>query len=244
MNARPMTEKPFGALLAFAILCGYVVAQLLGGAGVGLLSAIAGGGQPSSADLLELAGPAALAGMLCGGAFLVFALRALGSGLLRDTSPHGIGWARGGDAGLWVGVAGGVTLAALAFEFALVWFPPEPGAPLGPIAELSATSGPGRIYLLVVALALAPPLEELLFRGVLLAGLSASWGRAPAAIGTTLAFVALHGNELRFHWGAAFGVVALALLVLWLRIRFRALGPAIAAHATYNAGLFAIASFA
>ena len=236
-------QRPLGAVLALAILAGYVAAQFLGGALVGL-AVLAAGGPSSSEILRELAGPAALTGMLCAGAFLWLALRALGGGRLRDTSECGIAWARGGDAGLWVGVGAGAAVAAVTFEFALVWFPPEPGMPLGPMAELTSTPGPGRVYLLVIALALAPLLEELLFRGVLLAGLSSSWGRGPAAAVTTLAFVALHASELVYYWAAAFGVVALALLALWLRIRFQALGPAVAAHFTYNAVLVSIASLA
>jgi hypothetical protein len=49
---------------------------------------------------------------------------------------------------------------------------------------------------------------------------------------------------LRFFWAAGFGVVALATLTLWLRLRFGALGPAVAAHLTYNAVLVAIAVLA
>ena len=240
-----MTTQPrtLGAVSAVTILCGYVAAQFAGGALVGLLWLV-GGGQPSPGLLRELTGPAALTGMLCGGAFLWFAVRALGSERLRDTSELGIAWVRGDGASLWLGSGAGVLLAAVTFLFALVWFPPEPGMPLGPMTELTSTPGPGRIYVGVIALALAPFLEELLFRGVLFAGLCASWGRVPAAVVTTLAFIALHATELRFFWAAGFGVVALATLALWLRLRFGALGPAVAAHLTYNAVLVAIAVLA
>lgn len=236
-------SRPLGAGLAVTILCGYVAAQFAGGALVGLLWWV-GGGQPSPERLQELSGPAALTGMLCAGAFLWFAVRSLGSERLRDTSERGIGWVRGDAAGLWLGSGAGALVAAVTFAFALVWFPPEPGTPLGPMTELSSTPGPGRVYVGVIALALAPFLEELLFRGVLFAGLSASWGRVPAAGVTTLAFVALHATELLFYWAAGFGIVALATLALWLRLRFGALGPAVAAHLTYNAVLVTIGALA
>ncbi len=235
--------RPLGAVLAVTILCGYVAAQLTGGALVVLLWSI-GSGPPSPEQLQELGGPAGLAGMLCAGAFLWFAVRALGAERLRDTSELGIAWVRGDGASLWLGSGAGALVAAMTFVFALVWFPPEPGQPLGPMTELTSTPGPGRIYLGVIALALAPFLEELLFRGVLFAGLSASWGRVPAAVVTTLAFIALHATELRFYWAAGLGIVALGTLALWLRLRFGALGPAVAAHLTYNAVLVAIAALA
>ncbi len=235
--------RPLGAVLAVTILCGYVAAQLTGGAIVGLLWLI-GSGPPSPEQLRELGGPAGLAGMLCAGAFLWFAVRALGSERLHDTSELGIAWVRGEGTSLWLGSGAGALVAAVTLVSALVWFPPEPGQPLGPITELTATPGPGRIYVGVIALALAPLLEELVFRGVLFAGLSASWGRAPAALVTTLIFVALHATELHFYPAAGFGIVALGTLTLWLRIRFGALGPAVAAHATYNAVLVSIGALA
>ena len=242
-GAMTTQPRPLGAVLAVTILCGYVAAQFAGGALVGLLWLV-GGGQPSPERLRELGGPAALTGMLCAGAFLWFAVRALGRERLRDTSELGIAWVRGDGASLWLGSGAGALVAAVTFVFALVWFPPEPGQPLGPMTELSSTPGPGRIYVGVIALALAPFLEELLFRGVLFAGLSASWGRAPAAVVSTLAFIALHATELRFYPAAGFGIVALATLALWLRLRFCALGPAVAAHLTYNSVLLTIGALA
>lgn len=241
----PGGERTLGAVLAVTILCGYVVAQVLGGALVGVFAGLghAASGTPATPEELRaLAGPAALVGMLCGAVFLWFALRAIGRERLGDTSERGIAWARGSDAALWFGVGAGALVAVAAFQIALVWFPPEPGMPLGPMAELTSMPGPGRLYVLAIALALAPVLEELLFRGVLLAGLTTSWGRLPAAGLTTLGFIALHANELRFYPAAAVGIVALALLALWLRVRFRALGPAIAAHFSYNAVLVAAAA--
>jgi membrane protease YdiL (CAAX protease family) len=226
-----MGQRRLGAAAALAILCGYVLAQVAGGAVVGLARAIADG-SVSPEGLRAIAGPSALVGMLSGAAFLWLALRALGGEHLRDTSPVGIGWASGGRASPWLGLAAGVATAAT-IKLALWLFPQEPGAPLGPVAELA--SGPDRLYLVPIALALAPLLEELLFRGVLLAGLTASWGRGPGAAVTTLAFVGLHAYELLFYPPALVGVVGLALLTLWLRIRFRALGPAVAAHLGYNA---------
>lgn len=225
---------------AIAIACGYVVAQLVGGAAVGLVHA-AGGGDPSPDGLRSVAAAAAVTGLLCGALFLWLAVRRLGAERLLDTSPAGLAWGLGEDAGLWVAVGSGAAVAALALAAVLVWWPPAPDQPLGPLAELAASPDAAPL-LLVLLIGLAPLLEEVLFRGVLLAGLSTSWGPLPGALATTLLFVGVHANELRFHWPAAVGIVSLALLTLWLRRRFRALGPPVAAHVTYNAVIVAVSA--
>lgn len=83
-------------------------------------------------------------------------------------------------------------------------------------------------------------IEELVFRGVLLALVDRAhpptWRFAGASIGLgglmlTLAFVVLHG----LRPGLLLGVAPAALLYLWLRARTGSLLPPMAAHAAWNA---------
>jgi membrane protease YdiL (CAAX protease family) len=91
----------------------------------------------------------------------------------------------------------------------------------------------------VAAVLVAAVLEELVFRGVLLAlldrALPQRWRIAGAYIGwggvaLTVSFVALHG----LRPGLLLGVVPAALLYLWLRERTGSLLAPIAAHLAWN----------
>ena len=91
----------------------------------------------------------------------------------------------------------------------------------------------------VAAVLLAAVLEELVFRGVLLAlldrALPQRWRVAGAYIGwggvaLTAAFIALHG----LRPGLLLGVAPAALLYLWLRERTGSLLAPIAAHLAWN----------
>jgi membrane protease YdiL (CAAX protease family) len=91
----------------------------------------------------------------------------------------------------------------------------------------------------VLAALLAAPLEELVFRGALLAladrALPPRWQIAGAQIGPggiaiTVAFIALHGLSL----GMLAGIGAAALLYLWLRARTGSLVAPILAHLAWN----------
>ena len=91
----------------------------------------------------------------------------------------------------------------------------------------------------VAAVLLAAVLEELVFRGVLLAlldrALPQRWRIAGSYIGwggvaLTLAFIALHGARP----GLLLGVLPAAVLYLWLRERTGSLLAPIAAHLAWN----------
>ena len=95
------------------------------------------------------------------------------------------------------------------------------------------------------AVLVAAVLEELVFRGVLLAlldrALPQRWRFAGAYIGwggvaLTLAFVALHG----LRPGLLLGVLPAALLYLWLRERTGSLLAPIAAHLAWNGSVLLV----
>jgi membrane protease YdiL (CAAX protease family) len=130
--------------------------------------------------------------------------------------------------------------------------PPRPGslraalavalAALALNAALIALRGPTPIHAMpgtLVVAALAAPLEELVFRGILLAladrALPPRWNVAGARIGwggvaVTIAFIGLHGLSI----GMLVGIVPAALLYLWLRARTGSLAAPILAHLAWN----------
>ena len=106
---------------------------------------------------------------------------------------------------------------------------------LGPIATMATSPGLPQFLWVISALVLAPPIEELLFRGVLYGGYRKSFGAVIAGLLTTMIFCVLHLQELIYVLPAAFGIIGVALAALWFRLRFAAIGPAIAVHFAYNA---------
>jgi uncharacterized protein len=87
------------------------------------------------------------------------------------------------------------------------------------------------IYILSVVV-LAPIIEELLFRGVLLSRWSAKWGMRKAVLISALAFSIIHFDKL--------GKFLFALCMSILYLRTQTLLVPIAAHALHNAIAIAI----
>jgi len=126
-----------------------------------------------------------------------------------------------------------VVAIALALAINVVVMLARGAAPIGVPAGLAAAS------------ILAAVLEELVFRGVLLAlldrALPQRWRIAGAYVGwggvaLTLAFVALHG----LRPGVLLGVLPAALLYLWLRERTGSLLAPIAAHLAWNLSVLVV----
>ncbi|MCI5148025.1 MAG: CPBP family intramembrane metalloprotease [Candidatus Electrothrix sp. MAN1_4] len=114
---------------------------------------------------------------------------------------------------------------------------------LGPFAKMATTPGLQQIVALFIALILAPPVEELLFRGVMFGGICQSFGPIWAAILTTVLFVASHIIEAIHFWPAFLFIALMALAALWLRIFTKTIGPSIALHFSYNLFIFSTIFF-
>jgi membrane protease YdiL (CAAX protease family) len=130
------------------------------------------------------------------------------------------------------GILAGATLGVVS----LVLMPYVPYSPSSPdlMDELLGSPGPARWSWILSAVILAPPVEELVFRGVLLGGLAQIWSLRAAALVSGVTFWAMHAPEWLRYWPAAVAIGLMTLVVTVLRIRTRALGPPIAAHSAYN----------
>lgn len=91
-----------------------------------------------------------------------------------------------------------------------------------------------QLWLAAVAVGLAPPAEEALFRGLLFRSLRAAGYPRLAWWGTALLFALVHANAASF-----IALVLLALWLTWLFVRTGNLLAPIAAHAIFNALNFA-----
>jgi hypothetical protein len=83
---------------------------------------------------------------------------------------------------------------------------------------------------------LAPVLEEMLYRGIVLRGFLERYSRGNAIFGSAVFFGAVHLNMYQFLLG-----VALGSILGWLYERTRSLIPCIALHAAYNSGTLVLA---
>ena len=136
-------------------------------------------------------------------------------------------------------------LIAISYLFLspLMSTPPDKNT-MGPFAKMAATPGLQQLITLFIALILAPPVEELLFRGVLFGGTCRSFGTTWAAILTTSLFVASHITEAIHFWPAFLFIALMASAALWLRLHTKAIGPSIALHFSYNLVIFGVILFA
>jgi membrane protease YdiL (CAAX protease family) len=147
----------------------------------------------------------------------------------------GLGWRPATRAELQLGVLLGMGLAATYLFGLTQLFPPKADQSFGPMATaVDSASLFGRLLFAATAVLVAPPVEEFLFRGILLAGFGRSWGFGPAAVGVTALFALAHITEVRSYWPALFGIALFASVSLVLRLRTRSLWPSICLHASYN----------
>lgn len=100
---------------------------------------------------------------------------------------------------------------------------------LGAHASLAA-----KFVLMIVAITVAPLIEELLFRGVLLSAwlkrLNVGW----AVACTSLAFALVHLPDLKFLWYGLPNLAMLGAAFAWLRLKSNSLWPAVIAHGMNN----------
>jgi hypothetical protein len=86
---------------------------------------------------------------------------------------------------------------------------------------------------------LAPVLEEMLYRGIVLRGFLERYSRGNAIFGSAVFFGAIHLNMYQFMLGVVIGSI-----LGWLYERTRSLIPGIALHGAYNSGTLVLAALA
>ncbi len=148
-----------------------------------------------------------------------------------------IGWRRLGRPGLdtvlycWGGVALAFSVGAIA---SVISMPTEPL----PIEQL--LKDPQAVLVLAVfGVLIAPPVEEMAFRGFLYPVVERSWGKAAAVLLTSAIFSALHGWQYGWHWQILLLLLYVGIVFGLLRARTGSLVPSTLVHCAYNATLFA-----
>lgn len=91
-----------------------------------------------------------------------------------------------------------------------------------------------RLLLAVLVVCVAPFVEELVFRGVLLSGLASRMPIGWAMLASAIVFGCVHLPDFKFAWYPVPALIILGLASAWLRVRTRSLWPSITLHATNN----------
>lgn len=154
--------------------------------------------------------------------------------LWQRATPPGFGLAAPRDASFYaIAVAAGIALpiigGILTQFLAQGHRVPQDIKQLGVHASLAA-----KCVLMIVAVTIAPLIEELLFRGVLLSAwlkrLNVGW----AVACTSLAFALVHLPDLKFLWYGLPNLAMLGAAFAWLRLKSNSLWPAVIAHGMNN----------
>ncbi|HVL28833.1 MAG TPA: CPBP family intramembrane glutamic endopeptidase [Acidimicrobiales bacterium] len=211
---------------------GFVAGLLLSG----LLASAWLGANPGE-DGLGLGGQAlASLGLWAGlvGA-VVYSARRKGSGSVR--ADFGL---EGRPVDLAVGAAAGVGAQVVLVPVVALLLRPLLGEPdvSGPVRDLvESAEGVAVVGLFLFVAVGAPAVEELFFRGLVLRALSRRLGTVAAVVGSSVLFGLAHPQDLP---GEALALVMTSLAVLAalfavLVVKTGRLGPAIVAHAVFNA---------
>lgn len=219
-----------------AAFVGYLAGQALVWLGaVAVVAARLGTGADEEAITrgMKLVLPAVLpVSVVAGGLGALWVLRSWGTRFNSKDLVDTLALRLGPRRQLLRGMLAGTTLGLVS----LVLMPYVPYSPSSPdlIDEFLSSPGPARWSWMLSAVILAPPVEELVFRGVLLGGLAQIWNLRAAAVVSGITFWAMHAPEWLRYWPAAVAIALMTLIVTVLRIRTRALGPPIVAHSAYN----------
>lgn len=125
----------------------------------------------------------------------------------------------------------GIVVLALFGVQAMV--PPTDGAE-GPLVQAASAPGWPRFVFILLAVLLAPLVEELLFRGVMYTGFLRSMSPGMAGFLVTTLFALMHITEVAGYWPSLFVIFLAGAAMLVVRVRTGSVWPAVALHVTYN----------
>ncbi len=239
---QPTPPVPVGPKWGLKIFAAFLGAQMAVAVVVGVLAGrgklagvVAAPGKAMPTVDLRVALGAALVGTLLGGLVALLMVRGTFARPGGAEARAAVGWrAASRRACLRAALQGlGLVVAFVVVGVVL----PGPRHGLGPLASAASAGGWARAAWAVLAIGLAPPIEELVFRGVLYAGFAQRWSPRVAGTISVAMFVILHVAEIGAYFPAWLAITAVGALALRARVVTGSLVPAIALHASYNLGL-------
>ena len=155
---------------------------------------------------------------------------------LRNTGPTGAAWAFGGWDGAMKGLVIGSFLGLVPLLLDAHYRPYKLHNQLitEPVNDMIISPGIQQLTAIALLVFLGPVSEEMMYRGVLYGGCRKSLGPLLAATITTGIFVAIHFPNYIYAPFKIAPYIVVSLALLWCRLKWSAIGPAIAAHGGYN----------
>ncbi len=153
--------------------------------------------------------------------------------LLKVGFARGLGW-RGTDRHGYL-FAAGLSFVVVAVALGLARLVPPDIAKLNGLAEqLNRSHGWPHIVGVKLMLGVAPFVEELAFRGTLVAAFAQRFHVVTAVLISTLLFVLMHAADKIHYWPGLIDVGLLGLARAFVRLRYRSVGLATLLHFLYN----------
>ena len=236
---KPRLPRAGTAFLAFAT---FILTQLVAGIfvviGAGIYAVAALGLKPDEAGFIEFIMQTTLYSLvpifIISGYAVLMVTRWLARDVMTDGEITGLGWAKSSPLRCLAGAALGAIIYCSTIFLVGALFPnlePESG---GPIEAMAKQGGVMLLLLIIAVVIFAPLVEEFLFRGVMLAGFTRSFGFPVAAFFCTSLFVLVHLDAIMRYTPGIIPLTGLALGALLVRVKFKSVWPAIAAHFGYN----------
>ena len=236
---KPRIPRAGTAFLTFAT---FFLAQVVVSIFVGIVSGIIAVAvlnlKPDEDGFIEFVTQTILYSLLpisiISGYSVLMVTRWLARDVMTDGEITGVGWVKSSSMRCLAGAALGAVIYCSTIFLVGALFPnlaPESGGPI----EAMAKQGGVMLLLLIIAIVIfAPLVEEFLFRGVMLAGFTRSFGFPVAAFFCTSLFVLVHLDAIMRYTPGIIPLTGLALGALLVRVKFKSVWPAIAAHFGYN----------
>jgi membrane protease YdiL (CAAX protease family) len=91
-----------------------------------------------------------------------------------------------------------------------------------------------RVMVAALAVLTAPLVEEVVYRGVLYAGIEKDWGKTAGVVVVTFLFALVHVPQYKESYAALAAILTLSLSLTLLRALTGKLGPCVITHLVYN----------
>lgn len=142
--------------------------------------------------------------------------------------------------GAWPGLVAGGAALAFAVQFASHWLPIPPQLPIDEYFR----NLPAAYTMALFGIVLAPPVEELFFRGFLYPVLARRMGLVVAVVLTSLAFALIHATQLAQAWAPLALLFGVGVVLTLARAHWQSVAASTLVHVGYNLTLFTMVWFA